>query len=461
MVVSLAFAVGATGMAQQDDLSIARAAVQAGKTGVAVDAFGRWLTMHPTDVDVLREASRFAKQERRLYEAAAWLQRLVEQDPGSPANLYDLAATRFTQGRFELAIPLLRQMEALESTTPSLATRSEHYFLHGDAARRIEQWGEALAALEIAVARAPDRREYRRIYAESLHSSGRFEEAAAQFQNLVREEPRADNYYGLAVALGEQNKLADAVTNLREARRLKPKEPRTLAKLGTYCMRRNELRFAESFLLEAQEVAPKNVETLFALAQVYRLQGRAAEAAEVRALGEKSQAELDAARERDRVFRRARVNDPENLAAHVTFGLDLLQQGRFDDAQLIFQQILSFAPTHELSILNLSSLLAQGGDMKGAIQEVTKLFDVDPKHPIASLQMGRLLMRMRDPGAAITHLKVALERNEKNREVHEALAVCFKALGNVEEAERHAARARSLVAVESQPAAESAPTSRR
>jgi tetratricopeptide (TPR) repeat protein len=407
--------------------------------------------MHPDDKAALREAATFAFRNRRWFESAQWLERLVALDPGNPAAWYDLGALRHNQCRFDLAIAAFRQLEALEGEDAGLAARAEHRYLHGESARRLELFAEAIAELTLATARAPDRGEYRKALAQALVDGGRFDAAASEFAKVVVTEPSAENFYGLGLALGEAGKLDQAIAALKESRRRKSSDPRTLLKLGNYLMRSKDLPRAEAYLVEARELAPRNADIAFALTQVQRLQGRVEEAEQTRALADGLKKEADAALERGRAFARGLVSNPNDADAHVKRGIDLLEQSRRDDAQVVFQRLLSFDPRNEIAILNLAALLATQGDGQAALAELGKILERAEGHEVANLQAARVRLAMRDPSGAIEHLKKALAANPSSEAGHDLMARAWKALGNLEEAARHEAILQSLAQIESRP----------
>jgi tetratricopeptide (TPR) repeat protein len=434
-----------------DVLANARKLASEGRTGAALEQFEAWLRAKPDDRAVIREAATLAFRERRWFESARLLDRYVALDPGEPSGWYDLGALRHNQCRFDLAVPVFRQLEALEAGDPALRARAEHRFLHGESARRLEHFSEAISELEIAVARAPDRVDYRTALAQALLDGGRFEAAVGEFSSVVAKDPSADNYYGLGAALAETGKVDEAMRALKEARRLRSRDPRTLLKLGTLASRTKDLRRAESYLIEAREAAPRNVDVHFALAQVQRLQGQVDEAQQTRTAAEELRKEADAATERGRVFTRAIVSTPEDAAAHFKHGLDLLEQGRFDDAQLVFQRLLSFDPKNELAILNLSSLLARQGDAVSALKELKKILEKDEGHEVANLHAARVRMGMRDWNGAREHLNKVVARHPGSRGAYELLAVISRTLGDQDGAARYEAILRDLPQVESRP----------
>jgi Flp pilus assembly protein TadD len=432
-------------------LERARRLATEGRTAQALAAFDAVLRDRPTDKAVLREAATVAFRERRWFEAARLLDRLVALDPADPAAWYDLGALRHNQCRFDLAIPVFRQLETLEGSDRALAARAEHRFLHGESSRRLEQFGEAIAELSVATARAPDRVDYRKSLAQALLDGGRFEAAAAEFATVAKADPVADNYFGLGSALSECGRTDEAISALREARRLRNGDGRTLLKLATLSTWKKDLGRAEAYLIEARQASPRNMDVLFALAQVERLQGRLEESGQTRAAAEAIKKEADAATERGRVFSRGFISNPNDVDAHLRYALDLLGQSRFDDAQLIFQKLLSFDPENQLAILNLATLLARQGDPASARKELTKILEKDEGHEIANLQAARLCFMTRDPSGALDHLRRVVARNPDNITAHELLAATWRALGDPEAAAREDAIRKTLSRAESRP----------
>jgi tetratricopeptide (TPR) repeat protein len=447
------FAVLSIALSGQDpsDLERARSFSKQGRIGAAIEAYDAWARTHPDDKAALREAATFGFRNRRWFESAQWLERLVALDPANPGAWYDLGALRHNQCRFDLAIQALRQLEALEGDEPALAARADHRYLHGESARRLELFGDAIAELTLATARAPDRGDYRKALAQALVDGGRFEAAAAEFSKVVVLDPSAENFYGLGLALAESGKIDPAIAAFKESRRRKSSDPRTLLKLGNLLMRAKDLPRAEAYLVEARELAPRNADIAFALAQVQRLQGRAEDAEQTRTLADELKKDADAALERGRAFTRGLVSKPNDPEAHLNRALDLLQQSRRDEAQIVLQRLLSFDPNNELAILNLAALLAQQGEGQAALAELEKILERTGVHEIANLQAARVRLTMRDAAGALENLKKVVSANPSNPAAHELMAVAWKALGNPEEAARHEAIRQSLAQIESRP----------
>ena len=334
------------GRRSQDTSDLARAQrfAKQGSTGAAIEAYSSWLQAHPTDRAALREAATFAFRTRRWFESAQWLERLVALDPSDPSGWFDLGALRHNQCRFDLAIAAFRHLESLEARIP----RSRRAPSTDSSTASPRAGWTSLArrspSFELANARVPDRAEYKKALAQALLDGGRFGPAADAFSDAIRSDPSADNFYGLGVALAESGKAGEALSALKEANRLKAGDGRTLLKLGTLMSQAKDFGRAEAYLAQARAAAPRNVEVAFALAQAQRLGGRAEEADQTRAAAEALKKEADAIVERGRVFNRGLVSNPTDGAAHLKYALDLLEQSRLDDAQIVFQRLLSFDP---------------------------------------------------------------------------------------------------------------------
>jgi tetratricopeptide (TPR) repeat protein len=424
-----------SGAQDGSDLDRARRLAQEGQTGAAVEAYEAWTRSHPDDRAALREASDFGFRNRRWFEAAKWLERLVALDPGNPGGWYDLGALRHNQCRFELAVTAFRQLDALEAFDSALAARAEHRYLHGESSRRLEHFAEAISELSLAAARAPDRMEYRKALAQALLDGGRYEAAAQEFAKVVLADPSHENLYGQGLALAESGRVDEAVAALKEARRRKT-DPRTLLKLGLLLTRAKDLPRAEAYLVEARELAPRNADVAFALAQVQRLQGRAEEAEQARAAAGVLKKDADAAIERGRVYARGLASNPGEVEAQLRYGVDLLEQSRVDEAQVVFQRLLSYDPRHPIAILNLASLLARHGDGAGALAELKKILEREDGHELANLQAARIKLGMRDAAGALEHVKKANAANPGSAAAHELYLMAWKALGRPEEAPR-------------------------
>lgn len=411
-----------------DPQELARIALKEGRVGEAIRRWSAVLATRPDDAAVLREAAQVAGRELRYFEAEAWLRRLTELDPASPANWFDLGVVRFNAGMFDLAIECFRRVEALEATDPEVAARHVHRWLHGRAATALERHAEAIEQYSVARDRRPQDRDIQRALAGACYDAGRWADAVVVFRELARVEPRADHFYGLGVSLGESGDIDGGIRALTEAQRLAPRELRTLVKLGMFLQRKQDLAGAESMLLIANEVAPKNYDVLRQLSQIARLDGRSDEADVRLKDAEALKASIDAMTEKRRVYKRGLVATPNDVDAQFSHGLALLEYGSVDDAELVFARIVFRAPDHLLARLNLATCRARVKDYVAAYRHAVAACDAHPESVDAHVTAGTVAWSLGDLRRALDFYERAGVLAPKDENVQKTLKRCRDAL---------------------------------
>ena len=137
--------------------------------------------------------------------------------------------------------------------------------------------------LRSALASRPDLRGVHLALGELLLSSGDFEGAGKEFREEVRLAPgSAVAAYKLGFVLLNQGQVQEAIAALRRADSLQPGMPETLLELGKAVLAHGDLREAEKLfrkVLEQERTSRLSRDAHFQLAQVYRRQGRATDAA--------------------------------------------------------------------------------------------------------------------------------------------------------------------------------------
>jgi tetratricopeptide (TPR) repeat protein/NAD-dependent dihydropyrimidine dehydrogenase PreA subunit len=120
---------------------------------------------------------------------------------------------------------------------------------------------------------------------------------------------------------------------------------------------------------------------------------------------------------------RAARGDVEQAAAHYLAALDLnpdhrharaqlvpiarelLQRGRFEAAARVLGRAAALEPGSVSLREAWSVALEQAGDLPGATAAVRQILALAPDHPMARLQLGRLLLQAGDPEAALRELE--------------------------------------------------------
>ncbi|MEQ8193030.1 MAG: tetratricopeptide repeat protein [Rhodospirillales bacterium] len=112
----------------------------------------------------------------------------------------------------------------------------------------------------------------------------------------------------------------------------------------------------------------------------------------------------------------------------------LHQEGRLDEAQPIYRQLLSQNPNHP-DVLNLSGLLAHAqGRHDQAIDLITKAVSVMPDNPNFRNNLGSVLASAAEFERAVEQFRAAVSLNPKSGIAHENLGNALTQLGRFAEA---------------------------
>jgi tetratricopeptide (TPR) repeat protein len=91
---------------------------------------------------------------------------------------------------------------------------------------------------------------------------------------------------------------------------------------------------------------------------------------------------------------------PDYGVAHFNLGNFYARQGRFDLAQIHFEEALRLYPNYAEAHRNFGQLLAQQGDLEGGIREFRKAIDLNPSLDESYLNLGSRSPRGRIEEAA-------------------------------------------------------------
>jgi protein O-mannosyl-transferase len=165
----------------------------------------------------------------------------------------------------------------------------------------------------------------------------------------------ADNYvvrFNLASVLEANGNRADAVAQLREAARIRPKSAAAHAELGQLLAQQRQPEEALRELDTAISLRPENADTHLRLGSVLGSLGRNQEAA----------AE----------FVQAVRLDPDNADAHYNFGIALAQTGRLPEAAQEFGACVRLNPEDADARFNFGITLAKMGRFDEAIAQLSQ-----------------------------------------------------------------------------------------
>jgi tetratricopeptide (TPR) repeat protein len=312
-------------------------------------------------------------------EAEQLFEKLKQLSPGTAEVYGRLGLTYFQEGKFEQAVPALRQALKLKPTLPNTDV------LLAMSLSELGHYAEALPGLEKGFKRSND--------------SALKRMAGLQLQRAYTGLHRDSNAMEVALELNHQF----------------PDDPEVL-----YHTSQIYANFAFLTLRKLSEVAPQSVWTAQAAAEA-----------------DESQGNLNLAIEE---YRRVLAIDPARRGIHFRLGRVLLQRshrtGPQDEALKEFQQELELDPTNANAAYEIGEIYRRAGDLAKAEEFFGKALQSYPDFEEAQLGLGGVLITRGKPDFAIPHFQIAIKLNPGNEVSYYRLAQAYKALGNGAEQRR-------------------------
>lgn len=210
----------------------------------------------------------------------------------------------------------------------------------------------------------------------------RFDEAIAEFQEVVSVNPRSiTTYFDLASAYLEKQDLDSARQALAAVLKLDPQNPRAYTMMG---------------LIENRS---GNLDEAFKLVQ------------------------------------RALEFDPQFPEAYVNLSLLWERKGELDKAEEAVRTALRFVPTDTGARSRLGSVLLAKGDAASAEAELREALKTDPYHAPTHRALGVLYDRAGRLDEALREYQEALKSENRLAEVHNAIGIIYSKQGKLEQAE--------------------------
>ncbi len=349
--------------------ALAECCLNLGRFEEAVTLFERQASLLPRKAGPLAGAGLAMIQLGKRQEAEAALTASIREDPENPAALFGMGLLAAAGGRETEAIAFLercvaagrgsrtapayynlgvlheragRSTEARRSFEQSLAL-DPHYIPAAMALARLlqneQKADQAIGVLEKALGNrsAP---EARLQLGRLLIGSGRTDEAIAQFQRIVKDDPdHAPAHLELGLAFRRHGDVAGSVKCFRRALALDPKDPGVKLHLGVSLAQDGNLEEARTFLEGAVKDAPHWAQARYNLGVLLAMQR-----------------ELQAAA---REFAEAVRLDPADAGARNAFGQVLLELKRPEEALAQFNEALKIDPHFKPARENLNRALTR------------------------------------------------------------------------------------------------------
>lgn len=313
--------------------------------------------------------------QRKLQQAEAIYQRLLQADPGNAEALQLLGLLRLQQGRGSEAVALIEQAlraapkhagarlnlghalkalgrneEALAEYRQAIAIDRHFAAAHFNLGNLLQALGRHAEAIDhyrdALTGGAQDVAVYNNL-GNALLASARADEAALAFENAVRLAPRqAGAYNNLGMALNRSGRGVQAIERFQTAVALEPRFVHAWLNLGHALIGQGDQAAAVPALERARALAPD-------LAFAARLLGIASSA-----LGHYSRAV--------ECFEEARRLGDDDAPLHHNLGAALFESGAYPAAESAFEKALALDPGLSVSRLMRGMLrLLHGDEIRG------------------------------------------------------------------------------------------------
>jgi tetratricopeptide (TPR) repeat protein len=362
----------------------------------AVAQFEAILKIQPDDEYSQLWLARLYRFQNKNAEAEKMLRLALQQDSENGPALEQLSQLLVDQGRSQEAIDLLTHASQ-DSASPDI------YDLLGDAYAQLKDYPKSEDAYRKAVDGDPDDPGHR---------------------------------HGLAQALLEQDKYADALEQYKKLSELEPGTSDNYLRLAQLYRRLGQFDEAASSLARAKQLAPGSLEILFNEALLYEDQNKYDDAVKVLTdaiAGIKSQAA-------------GASTNPNALSILYE------QLGRAYRGQRNYSAALdTYADMAKLSsdARKRAQMLAidtyrQSHDIDRAIAETKKALDADPKAPDLTVTLAMLYGEKSDTADATRLLEGLLQGNDGDQEIYIDIAQVQERGRKYAEAEQSAAKAEQM-----------------
>src|SRR6185312_13040723 len=276
---------------------------------------------------------------------------------------------------------------------------------------------------------------------------GSIDEAAQKFRHAVQLEPEAaDAQQSLGSVLEKQGKIAEAVAAYKKALELNPAstvakarldeltkpaagadDPARVAEVEGY-MREGKFTEVEPLLDAYVKERPTSTWGWYALG--YSLFGQKKIGDSIRALAKSLELDLT------------------NAEAHKILGRDLMIIGRFDAAQVEFEQAIRYKPDSSESYYNLGKLLSVQDNWEPAKKAFEEALRIDPQYVEAMDALGFALEALGEDERAVTTYQKAVALNDERHGTYAAphvnLSAYYNKTGDPAKALEHAKSALTL-----------------
>ena len=364
------------------------------KTKEALASFQKSLKISPDYLPAQQGAAQI-EFDAGSPAAIALIQRVLRLRPGDQTGHGMLAILEYQHGNCAAAVP---HFEKAGSLFDSQVTALHAY---GICLVRIKQLGRAITVFQRAVALQPDDPQERRLVASVQLMAQKPQDALATLQPVLQSNPDAETLDVASAAHEGAGDTAQAVTTLRQAILLDPRNLNLYLDFAHICYDHNSYQVGVDVISDGIGQLPQAAPLYLTRGVLY-----------VR-LAQFDKAEAD--------FDKAQELDPRQALSSAAQGIAAMQSNDLDRALKTVQARLARKPNDALLLYLQADFLLQKGAVPGtpefklAMSSAKKAVSLQPGLADARGVLGKIYLQTGQYQEAIEQCRKALDNDPKNQ----------------------------------------------
>jgi len=464
-------------------LAAARNEVAHGDLQGAEKALWSVVSFEPDNEEALTLLGIIRGRQQRYLESEALFRRLVQLNPKSAMASTNLASSLAAQHKFDQAIEQYKQAQILAPEDSDLKLKLARLYvergLFTDALSTLDaippgRFPSAAIPIKAAslvalgrkseasalIPRAKDSPVVAMDVAE-VFLDGNLPDRALEALDLAipgLQRPPARFYYLKGRARQAKGQTTAALSNFRQALAIDPKSIDALLAIADIYALKNKHAEAMAILKRARTLAPDAVPVLrrvvieamnarenrTALEAAFELQQKSSENPDDKYLSAAVMLQEQEYTEASRILEEYVAQRPQDSKAWLGLGLAYLNQQRFPDARNALERSLQLDPNLAEAEYQFGIVASKEGNAQEAIQRLEHVVQQQPRHAKALLNLGTLYLQ----AGELEKAQGALQRSEAadpaDPETEYQLSLLSNRIGKADEARQHMERFRQL-----------------
>jgi len=257
-----------------------------------------------------------------------------------------------------------------------------------------------------------------------LHASGDLESAIRAYRAYLARNPAStEARSNLGAVLARLGRYEQAISEYKIALRTAPKNPGVRSNLGLALYKADRFVEATQEFAAAHALAPSNKQIMLLLGDCYLRQGENRRVIDLLSAEYKS--------------------DPGDMAVAYLLRTALIRDNQVEPGQQIVDRILSLGDSAEARLL-IGTTKMMAHDFAGALVDVTKAVELNPKLPSVHSYHGRALLQTGDSAGALAAFRRELEINSNDFDSNLNIGALLRQEQSYEEAKPYLVKALTL-----------------